>query len=878
MVSPIANGDTAAVVRAKINESFTEIEAIAENSDKVPAIEEVHLATINDARERPGDARVFFTEDMEGDASTADAIAIGTIEALADGSVLVIDSAAEPITVARRENIAMEPGEVYGVRWALRRVQDSSDPLGDTVELGLNWLDKDKETISETIIQSISPSDVDGRLAYSATFSRDEDADETAPAGARYVRPFVRIYAGDARTALEVVHVWRTNGLPGPKGDTGDVTEAAEAARDAAISARNETLGVADEISDEIAATALTIEGHGTRITALEASYGGVSVATSTWSALNALTGTFAGQAAEVAASDTGTHTDPVVGGTVSNYGRFAWSSSPAGWKRIGDSPPAFSDTAGANMFYAGRYPDEAEFLFSTNAVTNTASAALIALGFDRCVAKAASETSIVYGERLSFTMLGNEYYSARVYIQKASGSANYGVPRLYFYSGGGYTLLGYVAMTLESTIDSTAAIYSVNGQATSTYAGADLIAVGCAVSTGTGLGVMGGQFHVSPRRTRQVPSGDYPAEGAENAMLLPDTLFMAAGEPMPVYVPNLMTRRWPDDETVLAVASVRASDNYPHVIEGTRQLILDPDKMGATAMFDYRPRRRDFDRRHRKTLNVEVAPSSGIGGTRKVLLIGDSLTNRGQGFIIDERCVAAGQTITWQGTITGQNRSGAVSGKVGEGREGKSLQDYVSVSAGLTNVAVGGEAAYNALSNTNKMAYNPFNSGSGFDFAGAYVARFLSGTNPDDVIIGLGTNDITQQAASSTATFIANFESCFDIMQTSIRAAGAGIRIGWWLPVQPRSKTGDQRWVTKHQAMIASLIKKVRALGDANTHVIGAWMHMTQEVGWDLEATPAADTETGIQHAVFSDVTHFSTGAIREQVGRVLANFIKAA
>lgn len=633
-----------------------------------------------------------------------------------------------------------------------------------------------------------------------------------------------------------------------------------------------------DAVYDDIEAVVSDVGGHATRLTTLEASYGGVSVATSTWSALNALSGTFAGQAAEVDASDTGTHTDPVVGGTVSNYGRFAWSSSPAGWKRIGDSPPAFSDTAGANMFYAGRYPDEAEFLFSTNAVTNTASAALIALGFDRCVAKAASETSIVYGERLSFTMLGNEYYSARVYIQKDSGSANYGVPRLYFYSGGGYTLLGYVAMTLESTIDSTAAIYSVNGQATSTYAGADLIAVGCAVSTGTGLGVMGGQFHVSPRRARQVPSGAYPAEGNENAMLLPDTLFMAAGEPMPVYVPNLMTRRWPDDETVLAVASVRASDNYPHVIEGHRQLILDPDKMGTTAMFDYRPRRRDFDRRRRKTLNVEVAPSSGIGGTRKVLLIGDSLTNRGQGFIIDERCVAAGQTITWQGTVTGQNRAGAASGKVGEAREGKSLQDFVSVASGLTNVAVGGEAAYLALSNNNKMSYNPFNSGSGFDFAGAYVARFLGGTNPDDVIIGLGTNDITQQSASSTATFIANFEACFDIMQTSIRAAGAGIRIGWWLPVQPRSKTGDQRWVTKHRAMIASLIKKVRALGDANTHVIGAWMHMTQEVGWDLEATPAADTETGIQHAAFSDVTHFSTGAIREQVGRVLANFIKAA
>lgn len=55
-----------------------------------------------------------------------------------------------------------------------------------------------------------------------------------------------------------------------------------------------------------------------------------------TWSALNALTGTVAGQGAEVLDSDAGTHTDPVVGGTVSNSGRYTWSASPAGWQRIG--------------------------------------------------------------------------------------------------------------------------------------------------------------------------------------------------------------------------------------------------------------------------------------------------------------------------------------------------------------------------------------------------------------------------------------------------------------------------------------------------------------------------------------------------------------
>jgi hypothetical protein len=57
-----------------------------------------------------------------------------------------------------------------------------------------------------------------------------------------------------------------------------------------------------------------------------------------TWSELAAITGTTNGQGAEVLDSDAGTHTDPVVGGTVANAGVYSWSVSPAGWKRIGST------------------------------------------------------------------------------------------------------------------------------------------------------------------------------------------------------------------------------------------------------------------------------------------------------------------------------------------------------------------------------------------------------------------------------------------------------------------------------------------------------------------------------------------------------------
>jgi len=56
-----------------------------------------------------------------------------------------------------------------------------------------------------------------------------------------------------------------------------------------------------------------------------------------TWTALDATLGTLPNEVAYVYGPDTGTHTDPVVGGTVANAGVYAWSSSPAGWQWVAD-------------------------------------------------------------------------------------------------------------------------------------------------------------------------------------------------------------------------------------------------------------------------------------------------------------------------------------------------------------------------------------------------------------------------------------------------------------------------------------------------------------------------------------------------------------
>jgi hypothetical protein len=68
-------------------------------------------------------------------------------------------------------------------------------------------------------------------------------------------------------------------------------------------------------------------------------------VVAATWAGLNAIAGTRAGQPGRVTGADAGTHTDPVVGGTVANVGEYAWSLSPAGWRRVGDYNPVTPDT-----------------------------------------------------------------------------------------------------------------------------------------------------------------------------------------------------------------------------------------------------------------------------------------------------------------------------------------------------------------------------------------------------------------------------------------------------------------------------------------------------------------------------------------------------
>ena len=119
----------------------------------------------------------------------------------------------------------------------------------------------------------------------------------------------------------------------------------------------------------------------------------------SLWTSLrDNATGMVAGDPATVAASDTGTHTDPVVGGTVNNAGKYTYSTSPAGWQRVADLD---SQTAAAAASAIGgliqRTPGSDCLFFGFN---TSAGGVLIESGKDLVVGGSASPITLLCNSR----------------------------------------------------------------------------------------------------------------------------------------------------------------------------------------------------------------------------------------------------------------------------------------------------------------------------------------------------------------------------------------------------------------------------------------------------------------------------------------------
>ncbi|AJP72919.1 SGNH/GDSL hydrolase family protein [Sphingomonas hengshuiensis] len=369
--------------------------------------------------------------------------------------------------------------------------------------------------------------------------------------------------------------------------------------------------------------------------------------------------------------------------------------------------------------------------------------------------------------------------------------------------------------------------------------------------------------------------------------------LYLVSDRPTPLYVENILTTRTDVETAKVTIASSKGAPAQPFAASARDgAIMLDPARLGTSATLSVR-KLGDRNPRLTKTLTVSVkaVPVSGSPAP-KILLIGDSITNRQTGYNINALLTAWGFAPQWIGTIVGSNSnsSSATGGPLGEGREGWAFSDYLGTSLDndvpLGVLAVGQEATYQAANKTDKRGYQPFlnpNTSAGaqtpivtisgvnyrFDLR-FYLDRF-SLTDPDLVVVNIAMNDKTELGAAAS---LAQVKSGYGYLLDEIRRVLPAASIILWATNHPASSAGDTEWL-EWQPILSAIVDIVttrRAAGDANLHLCSTWAHQSGEAGWSLTSgTTGAD---GVTTTTISDITHPGAAA-REQHAEALATAI---
>lgn len=239
-ISPIAVGDVN--TRAKINAAIVEANKVGSKADAgataASLASRALYSEVGPMRDRPGEPGRFFTATLDGAPSVVAPIADNLKVPSPAGLVAQLAGAGRLAPIAA---FRVEPGHQYRARFAFWRSVDSEDPAGDAVQLGLRWLTSSKAGLSSTELANLLDLRVEnGRLEYVFNFATvaADNIDAAAPAGAVYVRPYIRTFSYGT-TQVEVIEVT-------------DLTLAADWSPDV-TSLRNEIAGLTQRLDDALA-------------------------------------------------------------------------------------------------------------------------------------------------------------------------------------------------------------------------------------------------------------------------------------------------------------------------------------------------------------------------------------------------------------------------------------------------------------------------------------------------------------------------------------------------------------------------------------------------------------------------------------------------
>lgn len=159
---------------------------------------------VSGAAQRPGDAPDAFCSATAGQPDAVEGVQdIATVSASdGNGNVLLLSGSK---TIAPRVAASLQTGRTFRFEGRYLRLNDTSDPAGDTVELGIAALDGSYKVIETIVIDQRAPSKVDGGQCIYATFGVSGalvSPDHEMSSSAVYARPYLRTYGSDHSTAV----------------------------------------------------------------------------------------------------------------------------------------------------------------------------------------------------------------------------------------------------------------------------------------------------------------------------------------------------------------------------------------------------------------------------------------------------------------------------------------------------------------------------------------------------------------------------------------------------------------------------------------------------------------------------------------------------
>ncbi|NIC28296.1 SGNH/GDSL hydrolase family protein [Serratia plymuthica] len=360
------------------------------------------------------------------------------------------------------------------------------------------------------------------------------------------------------------------------------------------------------------------------------------------------------------------------------------------------------------------------------------------------------------------------------------------------------------------------------------------------------------------------------PVTKAEDFILLPDQIFVPPSAPLLLQCPQLLMN-WTADLGKFLDWSLRGTTpgGQPFSYETSRTLEIDPAKTGTAVSLGFHNRQKQ-NQWSRRDVTIVRGPTT-ITANKKIALIGDSLTNRGQVNRVTALLTTAGITVGQLGTMV-QSEGGK-----GEGREGWAAAHFI----GQRNV-INGVTVVISSDNPSNTAKNPFlfeataeqkaaspamcflNTGAVTEKsyadtqAGVFYTfdyrRYLNAlgfADPDVVTIALAWND--QAAGQTPAQYIAQI----NYMVAQIKVACPNVRIAVAPYCHPYSSRAV--WNATTSQYVRNVIGSFKGRQAEGLYVVPSWAIMPADTAWSSDgASVVIDSQTGSYTDTRGDNIHW--------------------